>query len=144
MLRAGIALAFALFLSFPAAAEEPPPLAVPSASSAGEPAPLTSDPLVAQARSAGKVVIADFGLGICATCKQQMKVLDNIAGDYRGKVVVRFVHVNRERALADFHLVTEVPTLLFYRPDGSTALRQVGGMNYLQIADQLERMGVRP
>jgi thiol-disulfide isomerase/thioredoxin len=108
------------------------------------PAPLTDDPLAAQARVEKKVFIADFGLGVCATCKQQKKVLDNIDNDYRGKVVVRFVHVSKEAPIADFHGVTEVPTLIFYTAEGVIALRQVGGMDYVRIADQLEKMGVKP
>jgi thioredoxin-like negative regulator of GroEL len=114
--------------------------------SAGEekPPPLAADPLAAQARSGKKVFIADFGLGTCFSCRQQKKVLDNIDNDYRGKVFIRFVHVSKEAAIADLHGVTEVPTLLFYAADGSIAMRQVGGMNYLQIAAQLEKMGVKP
>ncbi len=111
---------------------------------AEETAAAVDDPLALQARAEKKALIADFGLGTCLTCRQQKLVLENIGKDYGGKVEVRFLNPYKEKELADLHRVVTVPTLLFYDPAGTLVLRQEGGMNYLQIADQLGKMGVKP
>ncbi len=115
---------------------------VPAGAPAADRPPDTE--LTRLARSEGKVVIADFGLGTCKTCKQQKVVLDNIARDYEGKVVVRIVNVYKEQELAAAYDIQQIPTLLFFSPGGEIFEENIGGLNYLQIAETLEKAGVKP
>ncbi len=104
----------------------------------------TDDELVTLARSRNRVVIAEFGLGLCRQCKAQSAILEKIRETYKDKVVVRMVHVNKEQQLAARYQIETIPHLIFFEPSGNVALRKTGVMKYEDIAAQLSRMGVAP
>jgi thiol-disulfide isomerase/thioredoxin len=110
------------------------------ASFASQPPP---DELVSLAKSGGKPVIADFGLGFCMQCKMQAETLERIRKAYGGKVTIRMVNAGKEQALMSRYEVTLVPTLLFLDASGNVVLKKVGPMGYDAIRDQLSRMGVK-
>lgn len=96
------------------------------------------------ARRENRVVIADFGLGLCRQCKAQSEILDRVKAVYRDKVLVRMVPVNREHELTARYQVELIPHLIFFSPSGTIALRNTGVMSYEDISVQLSRMGVTP
>lgn len=104
----------------------------------------SDDELVSLARSRNRVLIADFGLGLCRQCKSQSEILDRIRGAYKENVIVRMVHVNKEQSLTARYQVEMIPHLVFFDPSGNVALRRTGVMSFEDIAAQLSRMGVKP
>ncbi len=111
---------------------------------AAGPPPAGDDPLVSLARERGRVVIADFGLGMCRQCKAQAAILDKVGEVYGNKVVVRMVPVNKEQALTARYGVETIPHLVFLDPAGEVRFRRTGVMSFDDIAAQLKRMGVAP
>ena len=112
----------------------------PGSSSASPPPP---DELVSLAKSAGKPVIADFGLGFCMQCRKQAETLERVRKTYGEKVTIRMVNAVKEQALMSRYEVEMVPTLLFIDAAGNVVLKKVGPMGYGAIRDQLSRMGVK-
>ena len=104
----------------------------------------TDDELVTLARSRNRVVIAEFGLGLCRQCKAQSAILEKIRETYKDKVVVRMVQLNKEQQLTARYQIETIPHLVFFEPSGNVALRKTGVMKYEDIAAQLSRMGVAP
>ncbi len=104
----------------------------------------TDDELVTLARSRNRVVIAEFGLGLCMQCKAQSAILEKVRETYKDKVVVRMVHVNKEQQLTARYQIETIPHLIFFEPSGNVAFRKTGVMKYEDIAAQLSRMGVAP
>lgn len=100
------------------------------------------DELVSLAQNRNRVLIADFGLGLCRQCKNQSEILDRIKTAYKDKVIVRMVHVNKEQELAARYQVETIPHLVFFDPSGKIALRKTGVMSFEDISGQLSRMGV--
>jgi thioredoxin 1 len=105
--------------------------------------PPPTDELVALAKSGGKPVIADFGLGFCLQCKKQAATLEEIRKAYGDKVVLRMVNVNKEQALTSRYEVELIPTLVFFDAAGKVVLKKVGPIGYDDICKQLSRMGVK-
>lgn len=101
------------------------------------------DELVSLARSRGKPVIVDFGLGICMQCKKQSATLEEIRETYGDKVIVRMVNVGKEGELTKRYEVELIPTLVFIDRKGKIVLRKVGPLGYDEIRSQLSRMGVK-
>ena len=101
------------------------------------------DELVSLAKSGGKPVIADFGLGICQQCKKQKVTLDEIREAYGEKIVIRMVNVGKEGDLTKRYEVELIPTLVFIAPNGTIVLKKVGPLGYGEIRAQLSRMGVK-
>ncbi|MDD5763011.1 MAG: thioredoxin family protein [bacterium] len=112
-----------------------------SGSSFASPPP--ADELVALAKTGGKPVIADFGLGFCMQCKKQAETLERIRKAYGEKVIIRMVNAVKEKELMSRYEVEMVPTLVFIDAAGNVVLMKVGPMGYDAIRDQLSRMGVK-
>lgn len=110
----------------------------PGRSAAGD------DALVDLARERGKVVIADFALGLCQQCRNQAAILDRVRGAYGDRIVVRVVPVNTEQGLVARYGVETIPHLVFLDPAGAVRFRRTGVMSFDDIAAQLRRMGVAP
>ncbi len=101
------------------------------------------DELVSLAKSRGKPVIADFGLGICMQCKKQSATLEEIRETYGDKVIIRMVNVGKEGELTKRYEVELIPTLVFIDRKGKIVLKKVGPLGYDEIRSQLSRMGVK-
>lgn len=108
---------------------------------AGAPPP-GDDALVSLARDTGRIVIADFGLGMCRQCKNQAAILEEVKDAYGDRVVVRMVPVNKEQGLVALYGVEAIPHLVFLDPAGEVRFRRTGVMSFDDIAAQLRRMGV--
>ncbi len=102
-----------------------------------------ADELVSLAKSAGKPVIADFGLGFCMQCKKQAETLERVRNAYGEKVIIRMVNAVKEQGLMSRYEVEMVPTLVFFDAEGNVVLQKVGPMGYDEIRNQLSRMGVK-
>jgi|GEM_PF-1953084 len=105
--------------------------------------PSGEDELVSLARSRNRVLIADFGLGLCRQCKAQSEILDKVQAAYKDKVLVRRIHVNKEHALTARYEVETIPHLVFFESSGKVAFRKTGVMSFEDISAQLSRMGVK-
>lgn len=105
--------------------------------------PVANDELVILAKSGGKPVIADFGLGFCMQCRKQAAILKEIRETYGERVIIRMVNVGKEQALTSRYEVESIPTLVFIDPNGKIVLKKLGPLGYEEIRAQLSRMGVK-
>ena len=69
-----------------------------------------------------KPAIIDFYADWCAPCRQLSPLVDEIAKEYAGKIVVYKVDTEKERALAQSIGITGLPTLLFIPAKGKPQL----------------------
>jgi thioredoxin 1 len=65
-----------------------------------------------------KPAIIDFYADWCAPCRQLSPLVDEIAKEYSGKIVVYKVDTEKERELAQSVGITGLPTLLFIPAKG--------------------------
>ena len=72
--------------------------------------------------------IIDFYADWCGPCKATAPVLEEIAGEYEGKIDVYKVNVDTEQELAALFGIRSIPTLLFI-PVGDQPRMQMGAMN---------------
>jgi thiol-disulfide isomerase/thioredoxin len=115
-----------------------------AAPTAGAKAPAAApDPLAELARAKKRVVIADFGQGLCKQCKKQGAILEEVKKAYGDKVEVRFVHVAKESALAERYGVNMIPHLVYIDPTGKACQADTGVSSFEKIADRLAKLGVR-
>lgn len=125
----------------PAKAESPPQSPMLEAARAGRG---TKEDPAEMARKAGKVVVADFTLGLCRKCKEQALVLESVKARYGDRILIRVVSTQREPELVDRYEVSTVPLLLFFDPSGKAVARFEGAVSPLaKIEKQLATMGVR-
>ena len=68
---------------------------------------------------AGKIpAIIDFYADWCAPCRQLSPIVEEIAKDYQGKIIVYKVDTEKERKLAQNIGISALPTLLFIPMEG--------------------------
>ena len=79
-----------------------------------------------------KPAIIDFGATWCGPCKQMEPIIEQIAREYKGKVYVYKVDVDKEKELASLFRVQNVPTLLFIPMEGQP-IRSGGAVSREQV-----------
>jgi thioredoxin 1 len=92
-----------------------------------------------QAVSKG-VTLVDFWAEWCGPCRMIAPLLDELAGEYQGRVQVVKVNVDNEGDLAARYRVNSIPTLLVIR-DGQEKGRLVGVQPKAKIAAALDLAG---
>lgn len=70
-------------------------------------------------------VLVDFWAAWCGPCKMIAPVIDEIASDYSGKLVVGKLNVDENRQTAQDYGIRGIPTMLLFK-GGQTVERIVG------------------
>jgi len=85
----------------------------------------TTEKFEADVLKSDKPVIVDFWAEWCGPCRMVAPVLEEIANEYRGKVVVAKVNVDNEPTLAEQYNVTGIPLLGVFK--GGQMVKQLVG-----------------
>ena len=86
-------------------------------------------------------VLLDFWAEWCGPCKMLAPVLDEIAGEYAGRVKVAKVNVDDQPALAARFGIQSIPTLLYFA-DGKVRHQTVGAAGKKAILSKLDGLVV--
>ena len=81
-------------------------------------------------------VLLDLWAAWCGPCRMVSPIVDEIAGDYAGRIKVGKVDVDAEPELAGAFGVSSIPTLLLVK-DGQVVERAVGARPKAQLAEAL-------
>jgi thioredoxin 1 len=83
-------------------------------------------------------VLVDFWAEWCGPCKMLAPVLDDLAGDYGGKLKIGKVNVDENQQLATQFGIMNIPTLLLFNK--GQVVKQIMGLKskkaYMQEIDQ--------
>jgi thioredoxin 1 len=83
-------------------------------------------------------VIVDFWAPWCGPCKMVAPILDKVAKDYEGKLVVAKVNTDENQEWAGRYGVQGIPTMLFVA-EGKVLHRQVGAVPEGILRDALNQ-----
>ena len=84
-------------------------------------------------------VLLDFYADWCGPCKVLLPTVEKLAEEYNGKVEIRKVNVDENRAIAAKFGVRSIPTLVFMK--GNTIVDKVkGGLGETIIRRKLEAL----
>ena len=82
-------------------------------------------------------VLIDFYADWCGPCKKVAPIMDKLAADYNGQVIIYKVNTDENRELSSVFGIRSIPSVMFIPQQGKPAM-QVGAMQESQYKDIIE------
>ncbi len=87
--------------------------------------------------------LLDFGRGICIPCKRMAPVLQELSEEYKGRVIIKIIEIDRENQLTVANRIRLIPTQIFFDSKNKEVFRHEGFMDKERIKKVFEKMGVK-
>lgn len=83
-------------------------------------------------------VLVDYWAAWCGPCKMIAPVLEEVAGDYQGKLTIAKMDVDENREVPAKFGIRGIPTLMLFK-NGELAATKVGAMSKAQLTAFIEQ-----
>jgi len=88
--------------------------------------------------------LLDFGRGVCIPCKKMAPVLQELSEEYKGRVMIEIIEIDREKELTRTNRIRLIPTQIFFDSKNKEVFRHEGFMDKEAIKKVFQQMGVQP
>ena len=99
-----------------------------------------SDSNVEEIIATGQPVVIDFWATWCGPCMAMAPVIDELATEYEGRVVIGKYNVDEESDFSTQNRIMSLPTLLFFKNGEKTALRLAGSQTRETLKAKIEEL----
>lgn len=82
-------------------------------------------------------VLIDYWAEWCGPCRMVAPILDEIAGEYQGRLQIMKVNVDENRNVPAKYGIRGIPTLMLFK-DGEVAATKVGALSKSQLTSFLD------
>ena len=83
-------------------------------------------------------VVVDFWAEWCGPCKMLTPIIDDIAGEYAGKVVIGKVDVDNNPQTASKYGINSIPSLLFFK-NGKVVEQHTGLLAKVPLKSKIDK-----
>lgn len=85
----------------------------------------------------GKPMVLDFWATWCGPCRKVAPIIEELANDYEGQVIISKVDIEENEALAAQFGVRNIPTILYIK-NGEVVDKQVGAAPRAVLEEKLK------
>ena len=89
--------------------------------------------------TSNKPLMIDFWAVWCGLCRMISPIVDELASEYDGKVLIGKCNVDEQAEIAERMKIRNIPTLLFFK-GGEQVDKHVGAATKAQLAEKLNAL----
>ena len=82
-------------------------------------------------------VLVDYWAEWCGPCKMIAPILDDVAGDYAGKIKIAKLNIDENNQTAPQYGIRGIPTLMIFK-NGTAAATKVGAISKTQLVEFID------
>lgn len=99
-----------------------------------------TDENIKETIATGQPVLVDFWATWCGPCMNMAPVIDKLAQEYEGRVVIGKYNVDEESDFSSENRIMSLPTILFFKNGMKTDLRLAGSQSEAKLRETIEKL----